>query len=120
MILYTMRQIFFATLKSIFLALKNLLNKPDHPVSIIGTRHGEKLYEALLTREEMLHAIDMKGYYRIPADNRDLNYGKYFTKGDVVTSALEDYNSHNTRQLSIDEIKKKLLSLEYIQSELEK
>jgi len=108
-----------STIEDLANAVKSIMNS-DSKIRIIGTRHGEKLYETLCTREEMMRAEDMGEFYRIPADNRDLNYGKYFTKGDVVTSALEDYNSHNTRQLSIDEIKKKLLSLEYIQSELEK
>lgn len=90
----------------------------SNPIQIIGTRHGEKLYETLCTREEMAKAQDMGDFYRIPADNRDLNYGSYFTEGDLKTTALEDYNSHNTKRLSIPEIKEKLLSLDYIQDEL--
>ncbi|MBN3518829.1 polysaccharide biosynthesis protein [Algoriphagus lutimaris] len=90
----------------------------SNPINIIGTRHGEKLYETLCTREEMAKAKDMGGFYRIPADNRDLNYGSYFTEGDTKASNLEDYNSHNTRRLTIPEIKEKLISLEYIQDEL--
>jgi UDP-N-acetylglucosamine 4,6-dehydratase/5-epimerase len=90
----------------------------SNPINIIGTRHGEKLYETLCTREEMAKAMDMGDFYRIPADNRDLNYGSYFTEGDTKASDLEDYNSHNTRRLTIPEIKEKLMSLEYIQDEL--
>jgi UDP-glucose 4-epimerase len=87
-------------------------------IKVIGTRHGEKLFESLMTREEMAHAEDLGGYYRIPADNRDLNYNKYFVEGELGMSQSEDYHSHNTQRLSIPEIKEKLLSLEYIQQEL--
>ncbi len=86
---------------------------------IIGTRHGEKLYETLCTREEMTKAIDLDGFYQIPADNRDLNYTKYFDQGNVKTSELEDYNSHNTRRLSVKEVKEKLLSLDYVRESLD-
>lgn len=98
-------------------ALKELFNA-DNEIQIIGTRHSEKLYETLLTREEMLHAIDMGEYYRIPSDNRDLNYAKYFVSGEVQTSAEHDYHSHNTRQLNIEETKALLLQLDYIKNEL--
>lgn len=87
-------------------------------VKVIGTRHGEKLYEALLTREEMAHAEDLGGYYRIPADNRDLNYGKYFVEGEQRVSQAEDYNSHNTQRLTVPQIKEKLLGLEEVHREL--
>jgi len=87
-------------------------------IKIIGTRHGEKLYETLCTREEMSKAIDLKDFYRIPADNRDLNYGKYFENGNINTSMLEDYNSHNAIRLNLEQIRSMLLSLEYIRSEL--
>jgi len=87
-------------------------------VKVIGTRHGEKLYEALLTREEMAHAEDLGGYYRIPADNRDLNYGKYFVEGEQRVSQAEDYNSHNTVRLTVAQIKEKLLGLEEVAREL--
>lgn len=90
----------------------------DNKIKIIGTRHGEKLYETLLTREEMLVAEDLGDFYRVPADTRDLNYDKYFVEGDQDLSVEYEYTSHNTRQLSIDEIKHKLLQLEYIQNEL--
>ncbi|HFB64191.1 MAG TPA: NAD-dependent epimerase/dehydratase family protein [Aeromonadales bacterium] len=98
--------------------LKNMLNRPEHDIQVIGTRHGEKLYEALLTREEMVHAVDMGGYYRIPADNRDLNYAKYFDEGEEVVTQAEEYHSHNTRQLTEPELKQMLLELREIQDDL--
>lgn len=91
----------------------------DNEVKIIGTRHGEKLHETLLTREEMTKAEDLGNYYRVPADNRDLNYNKYFVSGSEHISYGEDYTSHNTRRLSVDEIKERLLTLEYVQKELD-
>jgi UDP-N-acetylglucosamine 4,6-dehydratase/5-epimerase len=87
-------------------------------IGIIGTRHGEKLYETLLSREELVKAEDMGSYYRVPSDNRDLNYDGYFIEGIVETSVKEDYTSHNTKKLTLAEIKKLLLSLEYVQKEL--
>ncbi len=95
-----------------------LFNKPDHKISVIGTRHGEKLYEALLTREEMVHAVDMGDYYRIPADNRDLNYAKYFEQGEQVVTQADEYHSHNTRQLAESELRQMLLDLREIQDDL--
>ncbi len=106
-----------STIEDLAKAVQEIM-KSDSGINIIGTRHGEKLYETLCTREEMMRAEDLGEFYRIPADNRDLNYGKFFTNGDVKTSVSEDYNSHNARRLSIEEIKEKLLSLEYIQNEL--
>lgn len=106
-----------ATIGHLAEAVKQIFNAPNE-IRVIGTRHGEKLYETLCTREEMAKAEDLGEFYCIPADNRDLNYGKYFTNGDVKTSELEDYNSHNTNRLTIDEIKEKLLSLQYIREEL--
>jgi UDP-glucose 4-epimerase len=94
------------------------LFESKNEVRVIGTRHGEKLYEALLTREEMAHAQDLGGYYRIPADNRDLNYGKYFVEGEQRVSQAEDYNSHNTIRLTVAQIKEKLLGLEEVTREL--
>ena len=85
---------------------------------IIGTRHGEKLYESLVSREEMAHAQDMGNYYRIPADNRDLNYDQYFSEGEEAISHQDDYTSHNTNRLSVDQIKALLLKLDYIKEEL--
>ena len=87
-------------------------------IGVIGTRHGEKLYETLLSREEMVKAQDMGNYYRVPPDNRDLNYDGYFVEGTIETSAREDYTSHNTRILTIPEIKSTLLKLNYVLSEL--
>jgi UDP-glucose 4-epimerase len=107
-----------STLGDLALALKELFNASNE-IKVIGTRHGEKLYETLLTREEMAHADDMGGYYRISADNRDLNYNKYFVEGEHVVSEAEDYHSHNTKRLSVPEIKKMLLQLDYIQKELQ-
>ena len=98
-------------------AIKELF-RTDSEVKIIGTRHGEKLYETLLTKEEFLHSEDMEDYYRIPADKRDLNYDKYFVEGNQQLSTSEEYNSHNTYRLSINEIKEKLLKLDYIKQEL--
>lgn len=87
-------------------------------VRIIGTRHGEKLYESLISREEMAHAIDMGDYYRIPADNRDLNYAKYFSEGEEKISHLDDYTSHNAFRLNTAQVKELLLKLDYIKEEL--
>ncbi|MCG6149215.1 NAD-dependent epimerase/dehydratase family protein [Leptospira levettii] len=98
-------------------ALKELFKK-QNTIRVIGTRHGEKLYESLVSREEMAKAIDMGRYYRIPADNRDLNYKKYFVEGEEKVSELDDYTSHNTNRLQIKEIKELLLKLDYIQEEL--
>lgn len=94
------------------------LFKPNHELKVIGTRHGEKVYETLLTKEEFFKADDMGTYYRVPADNRDLNYNKYFILGDEKLSTMDEYNSDNTYRLSIDEVKEKLLSLSYIREEL--
>jgi UDP-glucose 4-epimerase len=94
------------------------LFEADNEIKVIGTRHGEKLFETLLTREEMAHAQDLGGYYRIPADNRDLNYTKYFVEGEEEHSLAEDYNSLNTERLGISQIKEKLLGLELVRKEL--
>ena len=107
-----------STIGDLAQAIKELMNSSS-PTQIIGTRHGEKLFETLCTREEMAKAIETDNFYQIPADNRDLNYKKYFDNGDVNTSILEDYNSHNTRRLSIEEVKEKLLSLDYVKAQLE-
>jgi UDP-glucose 4-epimerase len=95
-------------------ALKELLQR-DNPISIIGTRHGEKLYESLVSREEMARAVELENYYRIPADNRDLNYDKYFSEGETAIAAMQDYTSHNTERLSVEAIKQVLLKLEMVQ-----
>jgi UDP-glucose 4-epimerase len=103
-----------ATLDTLARALK-LVFKADNPVQVIGTRHGEKLYETLLTREEIAVAEDMGNYYRVAADNRDLNYGVYFDTGRNEVSVKDDYNSHNTKRLSVDETVHMLLSLDIVQ-----
>lgn len=102
-----------STVSDLAQAMKELLGV-SNPVHEIGTRHGEKLYESLVAREEMARAEDLDGYYRIPADNRDLNYNKYFVDGDVGISDFEDYTSHNTRRLAINEIKEVLLKINLI------
>ncbi|MCO6146887.1 polysaccharide biosynthesis protein [Flavobacterium sp. NRK1] len=98
-------------------ALKELCNA-DNPVKVIGTRHGEKLYETLCTREEMIKAEDMGDFYRIPADNRDLNYAQYFSEGEKDISLIEDYHSHNTEQQGVEGMKKLLLKLPLIRKEV--
>lgn len=106
-----------STVADLAQALKELFSAKNE-VRIIGTRHGEKLYESLISREEMAHAKDMGDYYRLPADNRDLNYAKYFSEGEETISHLDDYTSHNTRRLNIEQIKSLLLKLDYIKEEL--
>lgn len=106
-----------STIMDLAIAVKELFNA-DNEIRIIGTRHGEKLYETLLTREELGKAEDRGGYYRIVPDDRDLNYGKYFTEGQERVSTIGDYNSHNTQRLTVAEVKEKLLSLDFIQQEL--
>ncbi len=106
-----------STVADLAQALKELFSEKNE-VRIIGTRHGEKLYESLISREEMAHAKDMGDYYRLPADNRDLNYAKYFSEGEETISHLDDYTSHNTRRLNIEQIKSLLLKLDYIKEEL--
>lgn len=106
-----------STIMDLALAVRELFTA-DNEIRIIGTRHGEKLYETLLTREELAKAEDLGGYYRIIPDDRDLNYGKYFTEGEEQISLLEDYNSHNTQRLTVPEIKDKLMQLEFIRQEL--
>ncbi len=105
------------TIMDLAIAIKEIFQS-DSEIRIIGTRHGEKLYETLLTREEMARAEDLGGYYRVPADVRDLNYAKYFTEGRERVSFLEDYNSHNTRRLDVPGIKEMLLKSDYIREEL--
>ena len=112
-----------ATLMTLATALKEiyLKVKPEYgetEVKVIGTRHGEKLYETLVTREEMARAIDMGNYFRIPCDTRDLNYDKFFTEGNTDMTKIEDYHSHNTRRLDIDGMKEQLMRLRFIQEDL--
>jgi UDP-N-acetylglucosamine 4,6-dehydratase len=106
-----------ATIETLALAITRVL-KADNPIQVIGTRHGEKLYETLLTREEFAEAEDMGDYYRIAADNRDLNYGQYFDTGRADVSVKDDYNSHNTKRLSVDEMARLLLDLDIVQRAL--
>ena len=112
-----------ATLDVLAQALKELYGQvdpkyADTEVKVIGTRHGEKLYETLVTREEMAKAIDMGNYYRIPCDTRDLNYDKFFVEGDEKVSKVEDYHSHNTRRLDVDGLKELLLKLRFVREDL--
>jgi len=106
-----------STVADLALAIKELFGS-DTAIKTIGTRHGEKLYESLISREEMAHAQDLGNYYRIPADNRDLNYAKYFSEGDQDISLLDDYTSHNTRRLNVEQIKQLLLGLDFMKEEL--
>lgn len=106
-----------STVADLALALKELFGS-DAAIKTIGTRHGEKLYESLISREEMAHAKEMDNYYRISADNRDLNYAKYFSEGDQDISLLDDYTSHNTRRLNVAQIKQLLMGLDFIEEEL--
>lgn len=112
-----------ATLETLALALKEIYARVDPEIAnaevrVIGTRHGEKLYETLVTREEMARAIDMGDYFRIPCDSRELNYDIYFTQGDEDISKIEDYHSHNTRRLDVQEMKQLLLKLRFIREDL--
>ena len=107
-----------STVADLAQALKELFSR-ENPIKVIGTRHGEKLYESLISREEMAKAEEMGRYYRIPADNRDLNYKKFFVEGERHISELDDYTSHNTERLNISGIKELLLKLDYIQEQLD-
>jgi UDP-glucose 4-epimerase len=106
-----------ATIGTLALAIKQLFEAAN-PIRVIGTRHGEKLFETLLTREEKVKAEDMGSYFRVPADNRDLNYNVYFAEGRETLSHEEDYHSHNTQRLDVDGMIETLLRLEYVQEEL--
>jgi UDP-glucose 4-epimerase len=106
-----------STVADLAQALKELFNS-SVPINIIGTRHGEKLFESLISREEMAKAEDMGRYYRVPADNRDLNYAQYFTEGEEKIASFDDYTSHNTQRLNIAQIKELLLKLDFIREEL--
>ncbi len=108
-----------ATILTLAEAVKRVF-KADNPIKVIGTRHGEKIYETLLTREEMAHCEDLGGYFRVPADNRDLNYANYFSAGEQKVSISEDYHSHNTHRLDVDEMVSLLLKLPYVREELER
>lgn len=106
-----------STIGDLAQAVKELFHA-DNEIKVIGTRHGEKLYETLLTKEEYIKALDMGGFFRVAADKRDLNYDKFFVDGDQKLSDEEEYNSHNTQRLNIEQIMEKLLSLKYVQDEL--
>jgi UDP-glucose 4-epimerase len=105
------------TIELLAMALLDLY-QASNPIRIIGTRHGEKVYETLVTREEMVKAINMGDYYRIPADNRDLNYGKFFTEGESKVSEVEDYTSHNTKRLNVEGTKEMLLKLDIVKNDI--
>jgi UDP-glucose 4-epimerase len=102
-----------ATIETLARSTLEVIGEPDHETRIIGTRHGEKLYETLLSREEMAVAQDLGNYYRVPADNRDLNYSVFVEKGEKAISTFEDFNSHNTRQLGQAEMSGILRQLDY-------
>jgi len=106
-----------ATIKTLAEALADIFNT-DSKIQIIGTRHGEKIYESLLTSEEKVIAEDLGDYYRVPADTRDLNYSKYFEKGELLSNNIEPYTSHNTERLDKEGMKELLLKLDYVQEEL--
>ncbi|WP_297247647.1 polysaccharide biosynthesis protein [uncultured Brachyspira sp.] len=106
------------TIMDLALAIKEIFN-PNVEIKIIGTRHGEKTYETLINKEDMIKAVDMGNFYKIPADNRDLNYDKYFIDGNIEISSKEEYNSDNTIRLNKEEVKEKLLSLDYVKNELQ-
>jgi len=106
-----------STIEVLAQALQQLFSKKDN-IRIIGTRHGEKLYESLVAREELARAEDMGGYYRVPADNRDLNYAKFSVEGELEIATFDDYTSHNTTRLDVEGVKKLLLKLDFIQEQL--
>ena len=105
-----------ATIETLALALIQLMGVPNHPIKIMGTRHGEKLFEALLSREEMVAAQNLQGYFRVPPDLRDLNYGKFTDVGEVKISEATDYNSHNTVRLDVAGMKEMLMKLKFMQA----
>lgn len=105
-----------ATIEVLAKAVLELIQKQEHPIQVMGTRHGEKLYEALLSREEMVCAEDKGDYYRVPPDLRDLNYAKFVEEGDSTIAEVEDYNSHNTERLDVEGMKKLLLKLDFMRA----
>ena len=107
------------TIETLAKAVTGLFN-PDTEIKVIGIRHGEKMYETLLTNEECANAIDMGNFYRVPCDKRGLNYDKYFKEGDAERNTLTEFNSNNTQLLTVEETKAKIASLQYIQEELKK
>jgi UDP-N-acetylglucosamine 4,6-dehydratase/5-epimerase len=107
-----------STVENLAVTLKNMLGKPDHEIKIIGTRHGEKVYEVLMTKEEAARSEDMGDYFRVAADDRDLNYNKYFKDGEKILTEAEEYHSHNTIQLDEAGMREMLVDLHEIQDEL--
>lgn len=105
-----------ATIDTLAKALTQLMGEPDHPINVIGTRHGEKLFEVLLSREEMVEAADLEGYYRVPPDLRDLNYDKFFEQGEMSISQSVEYNSHNTTRLDVEGMKALLKKLRFMEA----
>ena len=103
-----------ATIETLARAIVQMMGKPDHPINVIGTRHGEKLYEVLCSREEMSSSEDLGGYFRIRPDMRDLNYGRYFDQGEKRITESEDYNSHNTQRLDVEGMKQLLMKLDFM------
>jgi UDP-N-acetylglucosamine 4,6-dehydratase len=103
-----------ATIETLARAIVQMMGKPSHPINVIGTRHGEKLYEVLCSREEMSSAEDLGGYFRIRPDMRDLNYGRYFDQGEKRITESEDYNSHNTQRLDVEGMKQLLMKLDFM------
>jgi len=108
-----------ATIETLAKALTELLQQPSHPINIIGTRHGEKLFEVLLSREEMVSAQDLGGYYRVPPDLRDLNYGKFVEQGEIKISEAVEYSSHNTTRLDVEGMKNLLTKLRFMQAAIQ-
>ena len=106
------------TIKTLAKAVIELFN-PECKIKVIGIRHGEKMYETLLTNEECTNAIDLGSFYRVPCDKRDLNYDKYFKEGDILRNPLTEFNSNNAELLRVEQVKEKLLGLKYIRDELE-
>ncbi len=106
------------TIEVLAQAVKEIFGVPNHETRVIGIRHGEKMYETLLTNEECAHAIDMGNFYRVPCDKRDLNYDKYFVEGNEERTKLSEFNSNNTELLDVEAVKEKILQLDYIQEEL--
>lgn len=106
------------TIEVLAQAVKEIFGVPNHETRVIGIRHGEKMYETLLTNEECAHAIDMGNFYRVPCDKRDLNYDKYFIEGNEERTKLSEFNSNNTELLDVEAVKEKILKLDYIQDEL--
>ena len=107
-----------STIQDLALAMSDMMGK-NTEIKIIGTRHGEKLFESLVSREEMARVEDLGNYFRIPSDSRDLNYGKYFVEGELDISEIEDYTSHNTYRLDVEGVKKTLLKLDIIREALD-